>query len=192
MFILPNNLPLEIRDAIEPQAQTPTLEDFLSGAAQAVSDLFVASDAFLLLHVEYSPENLRQISYLGGQNGPRSEQTCKQFTRRWLESNIHYYVAKDLHSRLASISYSAFSWPYPRLATSSLSADVGFTIPREYTLLLPFCSDLIVRESSEPLFFGYTMLLFETFPSLADSVVQLIISLPELFSEIIAAYLRRE
>ncbi len=189
MLKLPKNLPRDIRAALQRCLSTSLVSEMLALLTESSLELFGAADALLSFEQSVIPGvEEKKTMVLRGKTLAQAPAATAQFVERWQDSGIHQYLRKDLEARLSSISFSAFSWPYPQL---KFDAEGGnFSVPREYSLLLPFSSELIVSTRSEPAFFGYLALFFERFPDLPENTIQLIITLPEIMSEITAGYVR--
>ena len=192
MFRLPRTAPPEIRSLLERELGVRTLDQVLIHTQGTIQRLFNAQDSLLLFRSEDTPHasGLR----LGNAASSReqvSAQCLEELPLRWEQAGIHHYIAADLRTQLSCISYSAFSWPYPSITLSSDSSAAQGRVPRDYTLLIPISSELTVHHEEDSPFFGYIALMFDAFPQLPDSTVQLIITLPELLSDVVAAHLRQ-
>jgi hypothetical protein len=104
---------------------------------------------------------------------------AEQSSADWIERGIHRAASLELQAKLSPVSFSRFSWPYPRTA-----ADAPLVFPREFSLLIPINSELVVRFSTDAEFRGYAALMFPAFPDFSDDLVQQIITLPALLSEL--------
>lgn len=190
MFRLPNTAPSEIRSLLERELGVRALDQVLIHTQGTVQRLFNAQDSLLMFRSEDTPHasGLR----LGNAATARSDLspgTLEALPARWEEAGIHQYIAHDLRVQLSCISYSAFSWPYPNFSLNTNGAPL--VVPRDYTLLIPFSSELTVHHEEDSPFFGYLALMFDAFPQLPDSTVRLIVTLPELLSDVVAAHLRQ-
>ncbi len=112
------------------------------------------------------------------------------FCRVWCESDADKHIGRELQRKLASVSYSAFSWPYPVRTELTASERLYYGLPKSYALFMPFSSSMVVGLKSEISFTGYLGMLFDEFPELKDERVQLVISLPTMISETVSAYYR--
>ncbi len=188
MFILPKNVSHDVRVALQPNLAEDTLERALMGTNAAVMRLFGAEQAALVFESEGGASG---VVALDRRERGYEKAFIEEFFKDWYAKDIHERVKRDLVGRLASISYSAFSWPYGRV---ELDEDVlkgtQFIIPRDYTIFLPISSSLLLRNEEDTEFFGYIALFYDAFPSISDDTVQLIMTLPGLLSEISAGYLR--
>ena len=192
MLRLPRNLPGELRRQLEPCLEEPRLEEALPSVCRAIIYLFSAQDAICAYHQRQllgEGEKSAFIRHVFSAQGSGAPNTNLLETK-WLSSGIDEFLRKDLEARLAAVSYSAFSWPYPSLSDEALSS-AGLKVPREYSLVLPYCSELVIQGENEPRFSGYFVIFFNRFPKLHDMAVQLIITLPPLLSDIAASYSRR-
>lgn len=189
MFVLPKNVSDNVRAALQPNLAEEQLERALMGVNASVMRLFGAEESALVFETNNGDSGVVALNRRGeGFAKPFVE----QFFQQWYQKEIHERVRKDLVGRLASISYSAFSWPYGRLELDEdVLNGVQFVVPRDYSIFLPISSSLLVREETEQEFFGYIALFFDAFPGIADDTVQLIMTLPGLLSEVSAGYLRR-
>lgn len=188
MLQLPKTLGTTVLNAFQKHLESQSITEVLSGLTAGTRELFGAQDAFLLFESE---ANSQPIYSFSTEELGLSEEFTKCFFEKWQSSQVHQRLKNDLLLRLSPISYSAFSWPYARFEQDRdpLSGDIC-SIPRDYSILLPISSDTILYRTEEPAFFGYVAVFFESFPQISDEVVQLIITLPSLLSDISAAYLR--
>ncbi len=192
MFRLPNTAPSEIRSLLERELGVDALDQVLVHTQGTVQRLFNAQDSLLMFRSEDTPHasGLR----VGNALSVRKELSAAalgDLPSRWEAASIHHYVAQDLRNQLSCISYSAFSWPYPSIPLYVDEAGSSVAVPRDYTLFIPFGSDLTVHHEEDSPFFGYLALMFDSFPQLPDSTVRLIVTLPELLSDVVAAHLRK-
>lgn len=114
----------------------------------------------------------------------------EQLLYAWLESGVHVQVLKELRAKLAPVSYSRFSWPFHN--TLQAGTDAAFQFPREYTLFVPFSSDLIIHQEKEKDFSGYLSLMLDQFLAINDEILLTVTMLPGLLSEIFAALQREQ
>ncbi len=191
MLKLPRNIPSAIRTALQEPLSRSTLLEAAPHLARALLELFSADDVLLFLPKD-GQENPSDIRLFWETNDQLHEvQQLAVLQHRWTESGLESYLQKDLHARLSAVSYSSFSWPYLQIRFDDAGGG-KLSVPREYTLLIPYSSELIVCEATDSAFFGYVVLLFSRFPSLSEAVVESIITLPHLLSEITGAYVNAE
>lgn len=189
MLRLPKTISADIRVALQGALSSSSLDQALQGLTDGSRGLFGASEAFCALHTEALPDVIRCFS---AERPGFSNDFAELLWSNWKSAGIHERLTRDLLLRLSSISYSAFSWPYARIqAERDLLLGEKYAIPRDYSIVLPFCSELIVHDTDDPAYFGYVVLFFNSFPQISDETVQLLITLPGIISEISAAYLRR-
>ena len=196
MLELPKNLDENLRSAYQRHLDAENINQALSGLTSGTLDLFDAQQAFFMFQSEKHAKplfefvdcsakdpDLAQVDY--------SQDFDKRFLKQWTQSEIHQRVTKDLLLRLSAISYSAFSWPYARFSIEKDPLSGGeISFPRDYSIFLPFSSSSVLRHTEEAEFFGYLAVFFSNFPQFSDEIVQLVIVLPELLSNIAASYLR--
>jgi len=190
MFRLPKSVPAEIRLLLEKQLADLPFDEALEQLAPIVLRLFNAKDLLFFFH----PEGEQKDSPLwkwASANPARSKIEAAAFAERWVAAGIDAAIEKDLLSRTSCVSYSAFSWPYPRIASQDEAAE-SLRAPSDFTLLLPVTSQLCVCHERDNAFSGYYLLLFDSFPQLSDQIVQLITYLPQTLSDLILFYLRAD
>lgn len=188
MFYLPRTLPADVRALLEKQLEDLPLDQAMNRVAGVVLRLFNARESLFLLHRPVEGGEHENVARLFLSTLPQHDKSFgEQLMRRWCENGVDRGVTRDLEQRLSCISFSAFSWPY---GTVPIHGD--FTLPQDYTLLLPVSSQFSVRQDQEPEFLGYFALFFDCFPQLTDNVIQLITQLPATLSDLILAYLRFE
>ncbi len=192
MLILPKTLPKDILAAIQPLLGNVELEVVLPSITSAIGKLFGSAESVLVYQGGADEIPVGAFARAGAEV---DDDFANRFFTRWYSSGIHGRVRDDLSRKLSAVSYSAFSWPYPRISvepSASVEENTGeigsYDLPREYSLLLPISANLIVRDVDQPEFFGYLALFFNGFPQISEDVVQLIITLPPLLSEICSRY----
>ena len=109
----------------------------------------------------------------------------------WLNSGLHEQVMHDLASRNSSVSYSSYSWPYVSSDKITLSSGKEFNFPSAYQLLIPFASAHIYRLDIDTEFYGYSAYFFPDFVEFSDQVIQTLITLPEVTSQVMHNYFRQ-
>ncbi len=192
MLRLPKNLPPSIQEQFERCVSDRSFRNVLLGLAEAVRSLFVAEEVVVgFLQEPISRREQTEFFVSASLREGVPSTYCDELVAKWQESGIHQSVTPELRKRLAPVSYSAYSWPFPNtMYGSSVESETRYAFPREYTLLIPFTSELIVTANGDPEFFGYFAVMFDRFPRLVDDALQLIVILPGLLSEISAAYQR--
>ena len=144
MFILPKNVSHGVRAALQPNLAEQNMKDALQGVTAAVMRLFGAEQAALVFD---SADVEDRLFALEAREASFDVAVAEQFFQRWFDDGLHERVKRDLIGRLASISYSAFSWPYGILELEqALQEPADFVIPRDYTIFLPISSCLLVRD----------------------------------------------
>lgn len=188
MLYLPKTLSPTVRGSFQKYLQSTDIAEVLPGLAQGCRVLFEAQQCFLVFDAASLSRPVVCFSGLNEEYGPAFD---ADFWKSWCDAGVHERLTKDLVQRLSPISYSAFSWPYARIQVE-MNAVSGqrYAVPRDYSILLPISSDMIVRPQQDAAFFGYLAVFFSSFPQISDDIVQLIISLPELLSAVAASYLR--
>lgn len=188
MVTLPRSLPPEMKSLLERALSGSDFRSVICEVASVVRRLCNARDLLLMLTVKGAPQSIPAELELAssGSDGVFRE-FLADLPARWKLAGLHDYVSADLEVSLSAISYSAFSWPYPTLPLYDETDGRGFVVPREYTVFIPCSSDLTVANDNQPAFFGYVALMFDAFPTMTDSLVHLIVTLPGLLSEIIAS-----
>lgn len=186
MYLLPRTLPADVRALLEKQLEDLPLEDALRAVSGVVLRLFNAREALFFLHHAPFDRPRRNVLRLHSSTREASDPGFgERLLDAWCEKGIDEGVTKALAERLSCISYSAFSWPFGRF-----SLEAEFSLPQDYTILLPVSSALSVRHDSEPEFIGYFALFFPSFPQLTENLVQLITQLPDSLSNLVFGYLR--
>lgn len=194
MLKLPRNTPDSLRLPLEQIARQDSPDRLLEAMSLWCLKAFHASEIVSYFASPCTPdiEDTGNF-YVSSIRSSASPQFAEVFLSRWKASDIHLYIGRDVREHLAPISYSSFSWPYPRFESDDDSSEKElFRLPRGYTMVLPICSELMVTKDNDPTFFGYIALLYDDFPEQIDEIVQLIITLPELLSGISFARLRTE
>ncbi len=169
MLRFPPTAPTSLVSELANLSQSAAIEDNFKRIMVATKTVFGAKEAVGCLQ-------------LGSQQKELFSSSSKALERTWSDSKTHRQVYLDLKEKLAPVSYSNHSWPYLSNEIESLSVT--------YSIIFPFSSQLIVTRDGDTSFFGYGVVFFEEFPQLDDSLIQLIITLPELYSNIIATILR--
>ncbi len=169
---LPRNLPADLAARLATAMDDSSFDATLQNVAFAVSDKLSARGCLYYCKLEGSSD-LEPKTFAGTCAGGAED----PLTSAWLDSGIADAVEQELSSRLSAVSHSSFSWPFPQARTGDVS------LPKEYSLLIPFSTELIVTRRHEGAFFGYFALFFDSFPELADDSVSLIITLPLVLSE---------
>ncbi|MCB0343488.1 MAG: HAMP domain-containing histidine kinase [Bdellovibrionales bacterium] len=169
---LPRGLPSDLNGELAAAMDESSFDVTLHNVAEAVRKKLAARDCLYLCSIKRSSD-LTASTVAGSCSGGPDD----LLSRIWVESGIADAVEQELTSRLSAVSHSSFSWPFPSAAANGLS------LPREYSLLIPFSTELIVTRKHEGSFFGYFALLYDSFPELADDSVSLIITLPLVLSE---------
>ena len=188
MFIFPKTLPSSLTEAFAGVAGCVSPEEALPEICTAVIKLFEAKEG--IVYFRKSPLTFSDQEVIKFCPAPGLQEGLEQrVIAAWLESGTNELICRDLQARSAAVSFSAFSWPYVQ-AHFEHEGLKERSFPREYTILLPFSSAMALRDESESSFFGYLGLFFDSFPMLSDTTVQLIITLPELLSSLVAGYLR--
>lgn len=188
MYILPKTTNESLAKALQPVIGERNFTNVAPKICETVRELFGAEDALFVVSSVAQPSDL---SCFCRKQAGDFEQFSAELLEQWRQSGIHAEIFNELSNRLSAISYSAFSWPFPRLnLTEDKLSNQQFNIPREYCVLLPISADLVLRAESEPEFHGYLGLFFDSFPKISEQLVELIVSLPPLLSEITAAYQR--
>ncbi|MCC6931820.1 MAG: hypothetical protein IT292_01000 [Deltaproteobacteria bacterium] len=108
----------------------------------------------------------------------------------WVQSGLHDQVLHDLRNRNSSVSYSSYSWPYQSSDKVKLLSGKEFNFPCQYQLLIPFASAHLYRLENDLDFYGYSAYFFSDFAEFSDQVIQALISLPEVLSDIVQCYIR--
>ncbi len=188
MIRLPQTLPKLLRSALEEALSEQDLELALRQASSAISGLFSAPKAVCSLdYVGGSVSN--KLSCTVGAEVHYTLEEQEKIAAAIRESGMHKLLLQELGQKLASVSYSAFSWPFPRVEMRSQEEQKSLMLPQEYSLFLPFSSRQVVSRDEEYLFEGYLGLLFEEFPKLDELEIQLIVTLPELLSSVVSTLL---
>ena len=190
MIKLPKNIPHDLYSALAPVLELSSWPNALEKIAEAVLNLFHATDVLASFEMGSpgSTQGKHQLFFIG----PSAAQTnggAQSICQTWCSSSIHRILRRDLKNRLAGLSYSAFSWPYAQVMLPQTGDEEKVIFPRDYSLFLPFSSELIVRSETETEFFGYLALFFDSFPNLGEGAIQLIVSLPALLSDFARAYM---
>ncbi|MCB0323445.1 MAG: HAMP domain-containing histidine kinase [Bdellovibrionales bacterium] len=193
MFQLPQNLPQDLAAAFRGSTGAQSVDEALPSLATAIRNLLGAKEVFLVCEIESEDAETPREVVAGFDAGgsPFTAPTLDAVFGQWIRSGLHRHLIEDLSSRLACVSYSAFSWPYTPLKVEDVYGNTIFHTPREYTLLVPCSSRQAVTFRGDPAFQGYIALFFDAFPSLKDTLIELIIMLPGLLSQIAAQFLTR-
>jgi hypothetical protein len=189
MLRLPKSLPKNLASELKACASASVLEECFEHIAECVLKGFRAKDVILAFVSEVSVGDEPSIALAKTSRDNMPSDYQFDFPTKWITSGIHQSVIKDLQNRFSPVSYSSFSWPY----ASTIGDESGvYSCPKEYTLLIPFSSELIVTKTSEQAFSGYFAVLFDAFPKFDDEPLQLIVTLPSLMSEIVSVYMREK
>lgn len=194
MIQLPKNLPALLAGSLQDAVKAETLSGLLAAVGELLLKMFSASEVIAILEVERHKESSagRPLSFAMSAGGT-SEDFSGKLIFNWLQRGIHKRVAKDLSDRMSPLSYSSMSWPYPRFdGTAVAGQPAQYSIPRQYTMFVPFGNSYIASLSREKDFFGYYALMFEDFPAYQDDVVALVVTLPQLLSEVVSVVIRRQ
>jgi signal transduction histidine kinase len=188
MIVLPRVLPPDVRALFNKQLEDVPLDSAIGPISGVVLRLFNAKELLFFLHRPTQPDQDQAVFRSVLSANPEFPKTVlEDFSQRWCEAKIDEAVCRVLNARLSAASYSAFSWPFAALAD-----DHGLALPRDFTLFIPVSSELSVIHDSEPDFLGYFVLFFDSFPSFTENIIQLIVTLPSVLSDIILSYLRYE
>ncbi len=188
MIRLPCTLPKALRNALAPALETSDLDTAFSRSSAAIMGLFSAKKAVCVLEYK-TEEGIQRLAHILGKDFRYTESEEQMILNGILECGMHSQLLQVLGQKLASVSYSAFSWPFRRVEMRSKEAEKSFVLPQEYSLFLPFSSRQVVSSEEEYLFEGYVGLLFTEFPKLSELEIQLIVTLPDLLSDIVRSYL---
>lgn len=169
MFRLPHSLPHPLRSELERALCSSDPPAVLSAIVHPFLQCFQAEAIVASVQVNGAPPIPLAVSE--GSFDPGA------LTEAWIKERIHPAIVQELRGKHYPLSYSRFSWPFPHCTAPLL-------VPTEYTLIIPFSSEHVVRLTTTPLFHGYLALLLPSFPSFQDELVQLIITLPSLLSEL--------
>lgn len=168
------------------------------------------NDSNIANNTTNQPVKLYNFSFLHkGKN--LSSHSANIIKRLWLDSGIHNRVVQELAFKSSPVSFSTFSWPFGRAEYSSSSNNTDDTatnggergnndiddfdildinFPRAFTMLVPFTSRLTVSTPLDKEFNGYLAIFFDEFPDITEDVLQLIVTLPDLISNLMSAYIR--
>ena len=185
MIALPKNLPPEIATRFQDVVLTDTLGEAVEILIPTVIQMTGARDAIFVFSQNSSdPNRCAQVARVASGGREISIEESESILDVWLKGGAHRAALQELTTRMSAISFSEDLWPYPK---GSSEPAFAISFPAPYNLLLPFTSDLTVREDDEESFFGYFYLLFERFPNIEEKLLSLIINLPKLISETLAA-----
>ena len=187
----PITIPENIRQALSKRiGEERNVEAVFQNLASSALELFDAIDVVAVLDAgTVEPASAKSVYYFSSGDVP--DEFSSALVSFWSGSDLDARISRGLESRVAPVSYSAFSWPYPEISAFQYSgSDYEASYPREYSVLLPVGSELILRTESEREFSGYLLLMFDSFPEIAENFVNLITFLPELFSSVLACCLR--
>lgn len=191
MIRLPTTLPKALHKALAPALSSSDLSRALCDSSAAIMGLFEAKKAVCVL--EYKNEKgIQRLSHALGKDFRYTPSEEQMILNAIFDCGMHSQILQVLGQKLASVSYSAFSWPFRRVEMRSKDEEKSFILPQEYSLFLPFSSRQVVASDDDYLFEGYLGLLFDEFPKLNELEIQLIVELPELLSDIARSYLDQQ
>ena len=188
MFSLPNNLPSPVKEGFESRIVRTSFEKTLINFSTLSLRLFQAEVSLLMFERKLGRDWSLEVSSTHVMRAGKATRYRDELIEKWQELEIHDAIKTELRQRLAPVSYSAFSWPFEAFELSSQRGQ-SFSVPSEFTLFVPFCSELTVRLSESEPFFGYFALFFRNFPAHLDELVELVINVPKTVSDISGAYL---
>ena len=187
MLRLPMTLPEEIRSEFEARGAPEALDEALRVLVEIFRETFGARFAIGAVQA-YACSSRDRMEFHVKAADPEEEILAEQLLDCWKREQLGTFIRVDLERRLAPVAYSAYSWPYPVLKLpDALSGKIEFPFPSSW--LLPFSSALLPRLDHQQAFFGYCAFLFEDSQSLNDALKQVVLSLPQLLSSVIAAEL---
>jgi signal transduction histidine kinase len=190
MFQLPD-VSLPVLDGLLSLLPDSSTEQMLRAIAEPTMQCLDALDYVMSCDIAgVQQECSEKTMFAGTKRDDAPKNFSERFCGVWSESEADKYISRELQQKLVAVSYSAFSWPYPVRSELSGEERKYYSLPKGYTLCIPFSSRMIVSLKDEPSFFGYIALLFDDFPALKDDRVQLIISLPLMVSEAVSAFCR--
>ena len=191
MLRLPRDIPQGFKIALESTAETFGVENALNNLGSSVLENFGAKDVLVIFRHDGTTTK-PEYTWASSKRVALPPNFSKAAPNAWMSSGIDEYATRDLSRRMSAVSYSVFSWPYPHFDGGQCTHSAFFKFPRDYTLLVPFSSEMLVTLDSEPRFFGYFAVMFDGFPEFVDGLVQLVISLPMISASVVAAALRQE
>lgn len=201
MTRLPKTLSKSLRLRLESALEAGSLIECIRGLISEILVELGADDAVVYFksrltsaEKDLNPRDAESYSFVvGNSRGNMASPLSGQFLESWHSSGIHDNISQDLQNSFHPVSYSAFSWPYPHIvSTSSESKRKKYILPPDYSLLVPISSEQVVSVSGDAEFNGYIVFLYSHSPPITDDLVQLVISLCPLLSEILAAEKRKE
>lgn len=182
MLTLPRHLPAIVRDAFARVAECQDVFELTARTTEVVLEVCGAVGALGVLAV--GDDTPCKVLRLIRDNDAGEEPT--RFFEQWFAAEIHSRVQTDLKRRLSSISYSNFSWPYHHID------DAPCKIPADYTVLVPVSSALAFKWEGDESFEGYIAILFDAFPQVNEAFIEIVVSLPQLISELVSGFLRTQ
>ncbi len=182
----PDHIPLTIRREFEGLLEARSLDELLTELACQTVRIFEAKDAVICFN-----HGNKTCKYYSANGLQGAQYTNEEVCNYWLGSAFHNGIQNELSSRFAAVSYSTYSWPYGSVAGKEIPQ--GFeSFPRDYSILVPISSRLTMRSALETPFEGYIAIFFNGFPDVIDKFLELIVSLPEVFSGLCAAFIRQD
>lgn len=190
MHYLSRTVPAFARSALGPCLREGPLSEVLPELCSPLCQLFGAKETLLILHRGTLEEGEEKLITAAFSSGPESEQTeIARLPELWRRAGLDSRISADFAGRhsLSCLSFSSFSWPYPKLSDETLGC-----FPREYSILLPLSSELLTQHEGECGFSGYFAFFYDKFPQLSENLQQLISNFPLVLSEVIASYSRQD
>lgn len=180
MLVFPKTLSPKLHSVLEKTFAAPDEGELVGSLCDAARVLFNARSVICSLSW-FRGDDLGFDEYydISRSRLADQQQDNQRIAQVWIEQGIHEDVSAELRTRLSSVSYSAFSWPYSHVVSEDPDQ---LSLPAEYTLLIPMTSSLIVTTASDRPFFGYLAVFFDEFPDLTEEVIHLIVDLPDLLS----------
>lgn len=188
MLCLPKTLPTQLRLELEACFRAePLMGEAIRKSVLILAQRFQAQDA--IIAVSFS--GLAEDQFVSATTRAKvAADYEEQLLYAWIESGVHIQVLKELQAKLAPVSYSRFSWLFHNTLNSEKVPELRF--PREYTLFVPFSSDLIIHQEKERKFSGYLSFMLDQFLEINDEILLLVTMLPGLLSEIFATLQREQ
>ncbi|GEM_PF-6792632 len=185
MIVLPKNLPPLLAERLQEVVLSDTLGEAIQVLVPGAIELFGARDAIFVFNQDSSdPNRCAQLARAISTTKNLTPEAEEEILTAWMKSGAHRSALQELSTKMSAVSFSEDLWPY---ASGSAAPTLPVTFPAAYNLLVPFSSELTVREDDEENFFGYFYLLFERFPEIEENLLSLIINLPKLISEVLTA-----
>lgn len=190
MLALPKFTPEAIKSNLEKISRDCSIHEIIANISQAIRSALGAENCIYSVEQYSGSFKICNNSFsISGIESVCTNSVDDEFLlKSWFENGIHKGVVTNFVEKLHPISHSFYTWPY-----SYVTNEKNLCVyPKEFTLLLPISSELIVSLKNESQFFGYCALLFNAFPELNDFRVGLITQLPDLISQIISAAYRHQ